>query len=193
MTPSIISPGIPRVSQLTSPLTLLEDEEWLSIPTVYKVGVGGLSSSHSWCVHCEPWAFLSSATSNSMFSLWVWTQPSDRNPQIIPDWRSSRPFGTLTGDSPLHVAFCHPGGSTRHQPPHHADLPLEAHLYVLSSAWGPLAYRRPALVSSPLVFCALFTSHLSLEGSACSAQPLPPALGRLDKAMQTGGTPLPPP
>ena len=118
---------------------------------------------------------------------------SDRNPQNIPDWRSPRPFGTLTGNSPLHVAFCH-----------RVDLLVTSLLIMLTCPWkptcmccpllgGPLRIWRPASVSSPLVFCALFTSHLSLEGSACSTQPLPPALGRLDKAMQTGGTPLPPP
>ena len=80
------------------------------------------------------------------------------------------------------------GGSVGHQPPRDTDpqglvLPLEVHLCVLSSTWCTLHIWKPTSVNSPLVFCALFILRLSLEGSACSTQALPPTLGRLDKAM----------
>lgn len=132
---------------------------------------GNCPSSHSWCVHCEPWVFLCSATSNSMFSLWVWTQPSDRTPQTFLAGDLLGLLGLSLGTLPAPCGILSLGGSARHQPPHHTDpqglvLPLEVHPYVLSSTWWHLAYLKAYPGQFP--FRVLCPFHVTLvSGGLC--------------------------
>lgn len=91
--------------------------------------------------------------------------------------QTGTPKTSLTGDLldllelslgalPASCGILSPGGSTCHQPPHHTDLPLEAHLCVLSSTWWHLAYLKAHLGQFP--FSVLCPFHFTLvSGGLC--------------------------